>query len=72
MPVSWREGSKMGLASTSVLMVEEAPQYGLCQCLYLQGEVQLPPDSLGGSPRSASGSDSGSFHINASVLGPGV
>ena len=50
-------------------MVEQAPQKGCHQCLYSQGESQLPPASLGGSPRSASGSDPGCFQITASVLG---
>ena len=33
------------------------------------GESQLPPASLGGSPSLASGSDSGSFQIIASLMG---
>ena len=41
-----------------------------CQCLCPQGELQLPPASLRGSPRSAGGSNPGSFQITASVLGP--
>ena len=57
--------------STNVLMVE-ALKNGFCQCLYPQGESQLPPASLGSSPRSASGSDPGSFQITVSALGLGV
>lgn len=37
-----------------------------------QGEFQLPPASLKGSPRSASGSDSDSFQTSASVLNLGA
>ena len=62
----------MILASTRVLMVERAPKNGLHECLCLQGELQLLPASLGGSPISASGSDSGSFQVTASALGLGV
>ena len=40
--------------------------------IFVQNESQLPSSSLGGSPRSASGSDSGSFQITASALGPQV
>ena len=58
-----------GLANTSVLVVEPAPQKGCCQHLCPQGEPQLPPASLGVSPRSVSGYDPGSFQITASVLG---
>ena len=36
------------------------------------GKSQLPPASLGGSPRSAERSDPGSLLTTASVLGPGV
>ena len=36
------------------------------------GELQFPPASLGGSPRSAGGSDAGSFQITASAPDPGV
>ena len=59
----------MVLASTSVLVVKQAPHNDCCQCLCPQGGSQLPPVSPGGSPRSASGSDPGSFQIPASVLG---
>ena len=58
----------MMLASTSVLMVEQAPKNECCQCLCAQGESWLPPDSLGSSPTSANGSDPGSFQITASAL----
>ena len=53
-------------------MVGQAPPSAYCQCLYPQGEVQLPPPSLGGSPRSAAASDPGCFQIIASALGPGA
>ena len=62
----------MVFASTSVLVVDRAPKNGRRQCLCPQGELQLPPASLGGSPRSASGSDPGSSQITASALGPGT
>ena len=62
----------MALASTSVLVVENAPQNGRFQQLYPEGKLQLPPDSLGYSPRSAGGSDPGSFQITSSALGPGA
>ena len=62
----------MELASNSVLMVEWAATNGSCQCLCLQGESHLPLISPGDAPRSASGSDSGSFQITASVLGLGA
>ena len=70
--ISQREDCKMALASTSVLVVGWAPQNGCCQHLCPQSEPQLPPASPGGSPRLASGSDSGSFQITASALGPGA
>ena len=56
----------MMLASTSVHVVEQAPRNGCCQVLCAQGELQLPPVSLGGFSRSAGGSDLGSFQITAS------
>ena len=59
----------MVLLSTSVLMVEWAPQNDCHQCLCPQGESKMPPASPGGSPRSASGSGLGSFQITASALG---
>ena len=62
----------MALASTIVFVVEQSSQNGCPQCLCLQGELQLPPASPGGSPRSAGGSDPGSFQITASSMGPGV
>ena len=60
----------MVLAHTNVLVVEQAPQDGCQQHLCPQDETQLPPASLGGSPRSAGGFDPGSFQISASALGP--
>ena len=60
----------MALASISFLMVERAPKFGCHRCLCPQGEFQLPPASLEGSPISAGGSDPGTFQITASALGP--
>ena len=62
----------MVLASTNVLVVEQAPPNGYHQCLCSQGKLHLPPASLEGSPKSAGGSDPGSFQITASVLGLGA
>lgn len=58
------------LASTSMHVVEQAPQNGCHQCEGSPGELQLPPASLGHSPRSAGGSDPAFFQITASALGP--
>ena len=58
----------MVLASSSVLIVEWAPQNGYRQHLCPQGESQFPLASLGGSLKS-SGSDPGSFQITAFALG---
>lgn len=52
-------------------VVEQAPQNGCYQNLCPQ-VTQLPPLSLGDSPRSAGGSDPGSFQITASALAPWV
>ena len=60
----------MAPASTGVHVVEGAPQNGFCQCLRLQGELQLLPASLGDSLRSECRSDPGSFQMTASALGP--
>ena len=60
----------MALASTSVHVEGRAPQKGCCPCLCPQGELQLPPASLGDSPRSAARSDPGYFQITAFALGP--
>ena len=46
-----KKGSEMVLASTSVHMVERAPQNGYHLCSCPQGELRLPPASPGGSPR---------------------
>lgn len=62
----------MSPTSTSVLVVECAPPDGCCQCLWPQGEPQLPSASLGGSLRSVGMSDSSSFQIIATALGPGM
>ena len=56
----------MVLASTRALLVEWNSQSG-----YHQGELELLL-ALGDSPRSASGSDPGSFQITTSALGPQV
>ena len=56
--------------STSVHVVEGAPKDSCCQCLCPQGELQLPPASLGDSPRSAGRSDPGSYQMFAFALGP--
>ena len=58
----------MSLASTHVPMVGHTPHNGCCQCLCPQGELQLPPASPKGSPRSAGRSDPGSFQMTASAL----
>ena len=60
----------MALASTSVQGAEQAPQNGSCQYLWPQGEPQVPPTSLGGSSRSAGGSDPGFFQITVFALSP--
>ena len=62
----------MVLTSTSVHVVEQAPQNGYHECLCPQGEVQLPPTTPGNLPRSVGGSDPGSFQITASALGATV
>lgn len=49
-------------------MVTGAPQNGFHQHLCPQGELHLPPISLEGSPRSASGSETGPFQITAYAL----
>ena len=59
-----RKDYKIVLISTSVYMVDKSPQNGSCQYLCSQGELQLPPVSLGDSPSSADRSDPGSFQIN--------
>lgn len=45
---------------------------GCCLCLCTQDELQLPPASVGGSPRSTGTSDPGSYQFTASALGLGV
>lgn len=54
------EDFKIALSYTSV-MVEQAPPDDYYQHLGPQWESQLPPASLAGSQRLASGSDPGSF-----------
>ena len=58
----------MALVSTGIIVREWAPPNGYCQGLYHQGESQLPPASLRGSVRSASGSDPGFFQTAVSAL----
>ena len=60
----------MALASTSVHVVERTPQSGCCQFLCPQGELKLHPASPEDSPRSAAGSEPGSFQIPAAPLSP--
>ena len=57
----------MVLASTG-----GAPQNGCHQRLHPHGQSLLPPGSPGGSSRSASGSDPGTFQITASAWGLGA
>lgn len=59
----------MGLASTSVLLVEGVPQNGFCQHLCPQSISPLFSASLGGTVRSTNVSDPGPFQCIASVLG---
>ena len=60
----------MVLANTSVHVVEQAPQNGCYQNLCPQDDSSCLHVSLGDSPRSAGGSDPGSFQITASALAP--
>ena len=53
-------------------MVEGAPHKWLLPVSESQGEMQLPPASLGDSPSSADGSDRGSFQMTASALSLGM
>ena len=62
------EDSRISLVSTRVFMVIGAPQNGCHHHLCPQGELHLPPVSLEGLPRSASGSDTGPFQITAYAL----
>ena len=64
------EEFQMALASTRVHVIEGAPKNGCCQYPCPQGELQLPLDSSGHSPRSTGRSDPGSYQITASTLGP--
>ena len=59
----------MMLTSNHVLLVEQAPQNDCCWSLCPQGKSHLPPDCLGGSPKSASASDPGLFITTATELG---
>ena len=62
---SWWVGLDPGANS-----LEGGFQNGTCQCLCLQGELQLLLASSGDPPRSANESDLGSFQMTASALGP--
>ena len=64
--------SSMVFARISIYLGEWISKDGCHQCLCFQGELPLPPASPWGSPRSAAVSNSGSFQITASALGPGV
>lgn len=57
------------LASTNIFLIEWLPEDCFCKHLCPQGEFQFPPASLGSSPSSASGYDSGFFQITVSTLG---
>lgn len=57
----------MVLIRTNVLMVEQASKVAATS-VCLQEKFQLPPDSLGGSPRSVNGSEPVSLQITASAL----
>ena len=70
--IGQREDSKMVIAITNVLVVEQAPQNGCCQYVCAQRESKWLPVSPGGSPRLANGSNQGSFQITASLLGLGA
>lgn len=56
-----REDYKIVLTSTSIHVVGQAPPSAYCQCLYPQGEVQLPSTTPGDSPRLMGGLDPWSF-----------
>ena len=64
--IGWREDSRMAPTSTGVTAVDLAPQNGCHQRLHPQGELHLPPASLGGSPPWASVSDPGSLQTAVS------
>lgn len=59
--ISQTEDSSMAFASTSVHVVERAPQNGCHQFLCPQEELQLPPASPGDSPKSVGESDPASY-----------
>ena len=59
----------MMLVSTSVFVIESAPQNVCCQLSSPQEEPHWPSASLKGSPSSSGGSDSGFFQFSASFLG---
>ena len=59
-------------ASTSIHVVEGVPKNGCCQCLCSQGKLQLPPASLGDSPRPAGRSGLDSYQVKAFALGSTV
>lgn len=81
LPTSWwvnklpmltgqEEDSNMALVEISLFVVYRAPKNVFCQHVCAQGEFPLASclSSIGGSLRSASGPDSGSFQITASTV----
>ena len=66
------EGGLQNGACISVLVVGQAPPNGYQQHLCPQEVYQLLSASLGGSPKSANGSEPGSFEIPASQPSLGV
>ena len=65
--VAGSDGKKLEGGFQDEFQHQCSPQNGCCQCLYPQGELQLPPVS----PRSVGRSDLESFQITASALGHG-
>ena len=61
----------MGGASAGIFKVGQKKKWLLTVSLSL-GELQLPPASPGGSPRSAGRSDPDFLKSTACVLGPGT
>lgn len=75
--VGYREDFKIALGSdlgsedfkTALGSIWSSSQKCCCQTLCFQGESQLPPASLGGSLRSAGGSEPCSFQLNCLCAG---
>ena len=59
----------MVFASSGLSTIEWDSKNGCCQHLCPQGEFPLPAASIGGSSRSASGSDPDTFQNPASAMG---